>query len=60
LQNIKLEVSAVIAEQLAQQLLTLGNLDVNQTIDLNSGLRVAEGVQVNPNQMRVRVLSAQP
>lgn len=60
LQNIQLEVSAVIAEQLAQQLLSLGNLDVNQTIDLNSGLRVAEGVQVNPNQMRVRVLSAQP
>ena len=60
LQNIQLEITAVIAEQLAERLLSLGNLEVNQTIELNSGLRAADGVQVSPNQMRVRVISAQP
>ncbi len=60
LQNIQLEVTAVIGEQLAQQALSIGSLAVNQTIDLNSGLRVADGVQLSPSQMGVRVLSAQP
>ncbi len=60
LQNIQLEVTAVISEQLAQQVLSLASLAVNQTTDLNTGLRVAEGVQLSPNQMGVRVVSAQP
>ncbi len=60
LQNIQLEITVIIADQLAERSLNLGNLGVNQTVDLNSGLRVAEGVQVAPNQIRVRVISAQP
>lgn len=60
LQNIQLEITAVIAEQLAERVLNLGNLEVNQTVDLNSGLRVADGVEISSNQMRVRVISAQP
>lgn len=59
LQNIQLEVTAVIGDQLVERAITIGNLAVNQTGNVNSGLRLPEGLESNPNQMRVRVTSAQ-
>ncbi|MDG2091394.1 MAG: M48 family metalloprotease [Gammaproteobacteria bacterium] len=60
LQNIQLEFTAVIAEQLAERLINIGSLAINQTIDVNSDLRFPEGIEGSSNQMRVRVNSAQP
>ncbi len=59
LQNIQLEFTAVIGEQLAERRIAIQNLAVDQAVDVNSGLRFPEGVVASPNQMRVRVILAQ-
>ena len=60
LQNVQVEITAVIAEQLTQRTVNVGNLAANQTIEMNSGLQFPDGNDSNLNQMRVRVLTAQP
>jgi len=60
LENIQLEFTAVLGDQLAEQSVRLASLAINQTVNLNSGLRFPDGVQASANQMRVRVIAASP
>jgi predicted Zn-dependent protease len=60
LQNIQLEFTAVVADQLAERSINISPLAVNQVMDVNSGLRFPEGVEASANQMRVRVIAARP
>jgi len=60
LQNVQVEFTVVLGDQLAERSINVGNLNPNQTVDVNSGLRFPEGVQGSANQMRVRVTSVEP
>ncbi len=60
IQNVQLEFTILSGDQLGERSINIGNLGVNQSINVNSGLRFPEGEQGSPNQMRVRVTSARP
>jgi len=60
IQKVQLEFTVLSGDQLGESSINIGNLGVNQSINVNSGLSFPDGEQGSPNQIRVRVTSARP
>lgn len=58
LENIRIDFVAVIGDGLGRQSRTVRSLSDNTYIDVNSGLRFAEGQDYTPQQMEATVVSA--
>ena len=58
LQNVQLGFTAFINGEVNQTVRVINSLSVNQSLDVNSGLRIPVGVSVAPDQMSVRVTTA--
>ena len=57
--NIQIEFTAAIDGELELRDLRVNSLGANQSVNLNTGLRFPEGVQVTSNLLRVRVTGVQ-
>ncbi|MAM71001.1 MAG: peptidase M48 [Gammaproteobacteria bacterium] len=57
--NIQIEFTAAIDGELELRDLRVNSLGANQSVNLNTGLRFPEGVQITSNLLRVRVTGVQ-